>query len=621
VAQILSSVRFFDGIYQGFRPNEGWQAICDGGAPSRRLLHGWQPIGLYYGFSPIVLLELRHDSGREATWILDRSLNRIGGGFDEVPAEARATIETLAVPALQHLCRTLLTGTPGTDPIDPLGLHALNLTTILGLIVLAGERVVPPPIAIDLRSIPLDQEEIVLHGSRLSVAALRACVAPVMQEQHMAVLAGAAYGAICPFTDTPLETRTTLLDDRLSACRFESPGSADVPGPIFYLCNTAGIAARELFIPVLNCTVAMHVSQLGSQLFPRLLSAAVKHADLLPGYLAKPKSPVSILTAYPGLHIGHVLWNELSGLDRIRRELSPADLPQIIVPNPEFGTEVYGPIECIFPEFIGKVRRLPANTISGVVYRDGLTAMHVYDSRVSRHLAARVGRVAQDDPVCQRDHDHLASFQAERRAVILIGLRVQNRTMPDQVRLWYDVIEHLCHRLGPIAVVVDGINARLDADPSTDYGVMSPQTGRPPVLDELEIVIALRRHFRGDMVRIINTVAAPMARSLFWAQHALFFVAFWGAGLAKYRWVANRPGLVLTNRANLEIPEGDLRIYHSQETMEAPTPLDFIGPEYVTDLPIQVGSDYRAGFFNNFVVEHRGVTAALDRLIDRVVQN
>jgi hypothetical protein len=55
--------------------------------------------------------------------------------------------------------------------------------------------------------------------------------------------------------------------------------------------------------------------------------------------------------------------------------------------------------------------------------------------------------------------------------------------------------------------------------------------------------------------------------------------------------------------------------------MEAPTPLDFIGPEYVTDLPIQVGSDYRAGFFNNFVVEHRGVTAALDRLIDRVVQN
>ena len=51
------------------------------------------------------------------------------------------------------------------------------------------------------------------------------------------------------------------------------------------------------------------------------------------------------------------------------------------------------------------------------------------------------------------DHARAALLRGQGRPVILIGLRVQNRTVPDQVGLWRGVIEQLSHRLGPIALL------------------------------------------------------------------------------------------------------------------------------------------------------------------------
>ncbi len=613
----LSPVRFRDGHYQAHDPDRGWRAICRDGRPVQRLVHGWHPVGLYRGFGRVLLLELRHGSGREATWFLDTSQALICNDLDRLPAELRDGVGTLAVPALRRLCHALLAGDPGQQAVDPLRLHALNPETIARLIGFAGERLAPPPTLISLNALGPEQQAVVVGGVPLPVAALRACVAARMQQQHMAVLAGGAYEAVCPFTGAALRTTTTILDERTSACRFETPASGATPARVFYLCNNPVIGERELFIPSLNCTVALRAPEHADRLFPRLLAAVVRHADVLPGYLAMRKRPANILTPFPGLHVGHVLWNELTGLDRIRRALPAEALPTVIVPNPEAGTELFGPVERIFPEFDGKVRRMPARDVAGVVYREGLTAMRVYDEYVSRELAARVGLLARQDPAVEPDRDLAAQLRGQGRPLILIGLRVHNRTVPDQVGLWRGVIEHLSHRLGPIAVVLDGINARLRGDPSTDYGSFGPRGPRAPVLDELQIAIELRRHFHDDDVVLISTVGAPIARSLFWAQQALFFVSLWGAGLAKYRWVANKPGLVLTNRINLDHPEGSVRIYHAADLMEAPTALDFIDPRHVTD---RNASDFHGGFYNDFTVDPAGLEEALDRLVARLMK-
>ena len=611
----LSPVRFRDGHYQAQGPDQVWRAICRDGRAVERLVHGWRPVGLYRGFGRVLLLELRHGSGREATWFLDASQALICNDLGRLPPDALEALTALAVPALRHLRDVLLAGDPGEAEVDPLGLRALNPETIARLIDLVGDRLAPLPTLISLNALGPDQQAIVVGGIPLSIAALRACLAARMQQQHMAVLAGGDYEAVCPFTGAALRTTTTILDERTSACRFGGAAAADGAARVFYLCNNPVISERELFIPSLNCTVALRVPEHADRLFPSLLAAVVRHAAALPGYLAMRKRPANILTPFPGLHVGHVLWNELTGLDRIRRALPAEALPVVIVPDPEAGTEVFGRVERIFPEFHGKVRRLPARDVDGMVYREGLTAMRVYDEYVSGHLAARVGLVARQDPAVEPDHARASSLRGQGRPVILIGLRVHNRTVPDQVGLWRRVIEQLSRRLGPIAVVIDGINARLHGDPSTDYGTFGPRGPRPPVLDELQIVIELRRHFHEDDVTLINMVGAPIARSLFWAQQALCFVSLWGAGLAKYRWIANKPGLVLTNRINLDHPDGSVRIYHAPDLMEAPTALDFIAAEHVTD---QAASDFHGGFYNDFTVDPAGLAEALDRLVARV---
>ena len=83
-------------------------------------------------------------------------------------------------------------------------------------------------------------------------------------------------------------------------------------------------------------------------------------------------------------------------------------------------------------------------------------------------------------------------------------------------------------------------------------------------------------------MRIEDTLGAPLNVSLAWANRADGFVAIWGAGLAKYRWAANKPGLVVTGHWNRE-HRGDLHIYDDPLYMESPTPVIFAPSEIVKD--------------------------------------
>ena len=83
---------------------------------------------------------------------------------------------------------------------------------------------------------------------------------------------------------------------------------------------------------------------------------------------------------------------------------------------------------------------------------------------------------------------------------------------------------------------------------------------------------------------------------------SLFFISPWGAGLAKYRWAANKPGVVVSSRWVLQ-NKGDLHIYDSEKYMERPTEIRFIEPKHVFDLEdepvlIQVFNPHHPMYYN-----------------------
>ncbi len=147
----------------------------------------------------------------------------------------------------------------------------------------------------------------------------------------------------------------------------------------------------------------------------------------------------------------------------------------------------------------------------------------------------------------------------------------------------------------------------------------APAAARPLEI-ERSPVAAVRDDARMLDVTIADTIGQPVASSLGWCLAADCFVSIWGASVARYRWVCNRPGYVITSRANL-LSRPDLHIYDSPRYVEDPSPMLFVAPEAVEDDP-------EAGLllpipgqplYSNFRLDEEQVVQAIGRMLAETV--
>ena len=101
-------------------------------------------------------------------------------------------------------------------------------------------------------------------------------------------------------------------------------------------------------------------------------------------------------------------------------------------------------------------------------------------------------------------------------------------------------------------------------------------------------------------ITILNQVPCSMAKSLISAAYCNYFISLWGAGLAKYKWIGNAEGMILSSRAVLS-KKGDIRIYDTPEFLEDAVAADYYPYEHVQDLDdtnseIQTGQVSRSNF-------------------------
>lgn len=236
----------------------------------------------------------------------------------------------------------------------------------------------------------------------------------------------------------------------------------------------------------------------------------------------------------------------------------------------------------------------------------GRCSLSTNELRIDQALTARILRANLQRPEVEGDREILNTFRATGTSpIILLGMRVENRTVVDLVDFYINVIRHVLKRRGRVLVAFDGYNAE------TWFGSLAAT--------EQEIVDDVRKAMVGQPVEVVSTIGAPMARSLFWSAHADFFVTPWGAGMAKYCWICAKPGLVVSSCWNLK-NRGDLHIY--RDYSERPGALEYLPPEYVTDDPsAPLLADYpnvdRPGSIINFRVDLEGVYPILDRLLER----
>ena len=626
------TVRSEDGVFHLLTPDGARTAIRLGGEPVSRFLPGWRPRGGAVELGSWVLLDLVHENGGEATWILDAAGEHRANSVSTLP-EAAVTGIAETVLALAHatyrdvLCRP--------RPRRPAGLDRLagiNGSMVADLLDLALRRAPIATRVVDLAEAGaeagIEAGGFALarpHKATLRLRALSACMAGNIQDAFDAAMRTGSLAWPSPVDGHELMScHSVIVGEHRAAYRFVD-ARHDM---VFYLGVThAHFLASDLFIPEANLAFRQHPDDQAPlhRLGEMMLGHALANMDPLLTYLASPSHRLATTCrGVQHMHIGHHLWNELTGLDRLVRRLGQRDLPMVIIADADEGSEAFAPIDQIFPELAGKIDRTlrAPRALAEHVYAQDYCLLRVLDDHVTSGLAARIRATAAHEAPTRYDQALGARLEAEGTPVILLGIRVENRTAVDLEAMVSGMIDHMQRRLGPVAVVLDGHNARCGHDPVSSFGSAGQHGAHEhPVFDELRLAQALHRRFAGAPVRIINLFGAAMSRSLFWTQRCCCFVAFWGAGLAKYRWVCNRPGLVLSSRWNL-MHRDDLGIYHQPRYQEAGAPLAFIDASQVTDMheaPVLFSPHNPVPTYSNFSIAPDALRQAIDAMINEHV--
>ncbi len=594
------------------------------GLPLRSFLPGWNGEALFTGFAPLFLLELVHDgTGEHAVWFFDHRMRMVGNHPANLEPDLLGLLRARSLPVLQSLTSGLAERVAPVLDDRTRAFLGLDSTTKSLVARLHDDRLLSQP-AVCRTTDLATTTPICCDGGRT--------LAPIDRGHLERGLQAPWQGRIAGFVETGVTWPSPIdghdvpaqgclpFDDFHFACRFADRRH----GLVFYviigdhLSRIAGIWLPAMALLVCGDDLQLDLAR---RLRPLLVDWFVSHslawAEHLVPYLERGATRIaSVMRAPPGLHLGHQIWNELSGIDRYLRG-RPQRLPDWIALDAAHGSELYGPIDAIFPELHGHVER-GVPSVAGLIahaYANDLLVLRITDEFVSADLRRRILDRVGSLPVAATVAGTLAALDPP--LAIVIGLRVENRTLTDLSGILLRIADFLAGRHPGLAIIFDGHNSLDDA--GTTLASHGEAIARLRPIDvERAMVSTVRDGMAGRPVTILDTIGAPMSASLAWTAASDGFLSIWGASLAKYRWVCNRPGYVLSNRTNLLL-RAALHIYSDPLYMEAPAPIGFIDPGLVTDDPeatlLVSGVPGDPGSFN-FHVDVEAMLAEIGRFTD-----
>lgn len=309
-------------------------------------------------------------------------------------------------------------------------------------------------------------------------------------------------------------------------------------------------------------------------------------SEILPWLKSVPQTTGQCLWPGEVAHLGHYIWNELTGIGKIVRHIPREHLPIIWNLASSEQSSFYGPLEDLYPEVKGHVttamtsmRELFAHSV-----RTGTQFVRVSGDFVTEDIRNRIHSVLSSDPDIKITAKLSQSLAASSVPILVLGLRCRTRTIANLASFYCQLIDAIHEQAGDFIVVIDGLNSAPGASRGKTFQVfVSGKSSMGPMDLEREIADEIIRHCEQRGLASIDCIGTSIKQNLYWINRASFFVAIWGGGLAKYRWAANIPGYALTNRHNLRHPF-ILSIYHADRFTEVASPLYYPDLPWITDV-------------------------------------
>lgn len=299
------------------------------------------------------------------------------------------------------------------------------------------------------------------------------------------------------------------------------------------------------------------------------LGRVLDNIEAVQAHLATPKRRIMISEEGMG-HIGHYVWNVISGWKRL---FDLVDAKDIAILTSYRGKHFFGGVTELYGDEIRPIAHVlkindQEDAYAAMLEHHGL-ALALRDRTVTEDLAQRVlawckGHVSSE---------FLQTLNRVRRAadpLIMVTLRCENRAWIEQEDGFIQIINHLAAEHPRLGVVIDGLNA---PPPGT-------ATFAPMSMEE-EQAIAERIVAACPAAQVVNAIGCTPAEGVLWCSVIDAFAAPIGAGLAKSRWIANKPGVGFSNRTFLE--SGHFEGYLYSHFREAPSTMLYVAREDVTD--------------------------------------
>lgn len=581
----------------------GWRTL----GAINGVLPGWRPERLYTGqFLSIDLLLWRSDVA-VGFWFLDAKKQYLAGRLLDLPAWERTQVVTAISRHAVAIVSAAVIGNaaPAFGQLDPQLVDALLQEW------LAGEQVgTVVRLAVDaVDDFPFLAQTFAPENARI-----------VIGEHGEATLS-----IVNPRNGVQVVLSHSLcLDDFLFIC--------PVPGEPGLFLARAGhkssfVALYDADTGILSVCEDVDRRWMAPHYFKTFEALLFRHftdyREALSRYFTQPSVRLASVMRSPP-HLGHQLYNELGGLEQILKEIEAAPTasirpPAVVVIEGE-RSEVYGPTEDLFPELLGCVERWSASDWREAVYSARLCALRLTTEYVSRALRTRITCRASTSPHVAADRELALHMKTVRQPVILFGLRVENRTVADLPTFLAEFATELKQTWPDALLVIDGHNAKTAGSNEVYSSWLACRID--PYEYEQELVADLARHCEQIGLGYLDLVGAVMERSVLWSTHATAFVTPWGAGLAKYRWLGNRPGVILSNTWNVA-HRVDFSIYSDPSFMEDPSRVVLLDPAKVTDDPdmstliMEHPADQPAEGSMNFRVKIKDVIDALKEIMPR----
>lgn len=400
--------------------------------------------------------------------------------------------------------------------------------------------------------------------------------------QAFAVKTGAVH-AICPFTGKHVTTRHSLLANiGVIFYRFESER-------VFFVISAGiggGFQKSALYFPDFELIVTAG-DEWGFQRedLIELKARVVGNCELVYRYLSNASPQRARVAVCIGFyHFAHHLWNELSGLQRLRKANILDKVDDFFVLR-----EPLGKLNELFPEIpANKIHRLP-NTegLFNKVLESGCLAIKVGGDFVARELITRVHRVAEST-VSSNTLNRIANAKRDQRLLLWIGIRVGNRAWADQAVGLSSLIKSLAAEFPKLSVVFDGFSMPAD---KLDLMVSDSQA-RELIDKERDEVDQIVQRIEQDLsftgIEVFNIIGCSILEAILWARAIDCYVSPYGSLQHKVAWFASKPGIIHSNKTILQNPAN----YVSRAVEDIILP-HYLDSSDITDVPSNTAAEVR----------------------------